>query len=83
MLAPVESQLGRPVKPNVYILDELRERYALGGDPYDPHDNIVAGAAYLREMHDRFGPSGFLRLSYALSDADLAEGVSRIQALLA
>ena len=27
-LAPVESQLGRPVKPNVYILDELRERYA-------------------------------------------------------
>ncbi len=30
MLAPVESQLGRPVKPNVYILDELRERYAAG-----------------------------------------------------
>ncbi|MBP9645366.1 MAG: transcriptional regulator [Pseudoxanthomonas sp.] len=29
-LAPVESQLGRPVKPNVYILDELRERYAAG-----------------------------------------------------
>ena len=32
---------------------------------------------------EAFGPSGFLRLSYALSDADLAEGVSRIQALLA
>ncbi len=32
---------------------------------------------------EAFGPSGFLRLSYALSDEDLAEGVSRIQSLLA
>ena len=32
---------------------------------------------------EAFGPSGFLRLSYALSDADLVEGVSRIQRLLA
>ena len=32
---------------------------------------------------EAFGPSGFLRLSYALSDADLAEGVGRIQELLA
>lgn len=46
------------IMPATYA--ELRERYALGGNPYDPHDNIVAGAAYLREMHDRFGPSGFL-----------------------
>lgn len=38
----------------------LRLRYALGADPYDPHDNIMAGAAYLREMFDRFGTSGFL-----------------------
>lgn len=39
---------------------ELRARYALGGDPYDPRDNILAGAAYLREMHDRYGSPGFL-----------------------
>ena len=26
---------------------ELRERYDLGNDPYDPHDNILAGTAYL------------------------------------
>lgn len=39
---------------------ELRSRYGLGADPYDPHDNIVAGAAYLRELHDRFGERGFL-----------------------
>ena len=39
---------------------ELRLRYGLGADPYDPHDNIIAGAAYLREMHDRYGEPGFL-----------------------
>ena len=32
----------------------------LGGNPYDPRDNILAGAAYLREMHDRYGSPGFL-----------------------
>ena len=31
---------------------------------------------------EAFGPSGYLRLSYALGDADLAEGVGRIQKLL-
>jgi aspartate/methionine/tyrosine aminotransferase len=32
---------------------------------------------------EAFGPSGFLRLSYALGDDDLIEGVGRIQSLLA
>jgi aspartate aminotransferase len=32
---------------------------------------------------EAFGPSGFLRLSYALGDDDLVEGVGRIQRLLA
>lgn len=40
--------------------DELRIRYRLGKDPYDPRDNILAGAAYLRELHDRYGSPGFL-----------------------
>jgi soluble lytic murein transglycosylase-like protein len=26
----------------------LRARYGLVANPYDPHDNILAGAAYLR-----------------------------------
>jgi soluble lytic murein transglycosylase-like protein len=39
---------------------ELRARYELGTDPYDPRDNILAGAAYIRELHQRFGALGFL-----------------------
>ncbi|MER8764568.1 lytic transglycosylase domain-containing protein [Mesorhizobium sp. M0968] len=39
---------------------ELRIKYRLGDDPYQPRDNILAGAAYLREMLDSFGRSGFL-----------------------
>jgi hypothetical protein len=38
----------------------LRSRYGLGVDPYDPRDNIIAGVAYLRELHDRYGERGFL-----------------------
>ena len=39
---------------------DLRTRHGLGNDPYDPRENILAGAAYLREMHDRYGSPGFL-----------------------
>ncbi len=39
---------------------DLRVRHGLGADPYDPRDNILAGTAYLREMHDRYGSPGFL-----------------------
>ena len=38
----------------------LRARHDLGANPYDPHDNILAGAAFLRELHDRYGSPGFL-----------------------
>ncbi len=40
--------------------ETLRARYGLGPDPYDPHDNIVAGTAYLRELLDVYGSPGFL-----------------------
>jgi len=39
---------------------DLRARYGLGGDIYDARDNIMAGAAFLREMYDRYGAPGFL-----------------------
>jgi len=44
--------------PDTYA--ELRARCGLGDDPADPHDNIIAGAAYLRDMHERFGFAGFI-----------------------
>jgi hypothetical protein len=46
------------VMPATY--DELRERYNLGDDPYNPQDNILAGTAYMREMYDIYGSPGFL-----------------------
>jgi soluble lytic murein transglycosylase-like protein len=46
------------VMPETY--SELRHRYGLGPDPYNPRDNILAGTAYLAEMRDRFGLAGFL-----------------------
>lgn len=39
---------------------ELRVRHRFGADPYDPRDNILAGAAYIRELSDRYGAPGFL-----------------------
>lgn len=39
---------------------ELSTRYHLGADPYQPRDNILAGAAYLAELHDLYGFPGFL-----------------------
>jgi soluble lytic murein transglycosylase-like protein len=36
----------------------MRARLKLGDNPDDPHDNILAGAAFLRRMYDRFGYPG-------------------------
>ena len=46
------------IMPKTYA--GLRVRHHLGPDAYNPRDNILAGAAYLREMLDRYGSSGFL-----------------------
>jgi hypothetical protein len=55
--APVTSPAGAmglmQVTPDSYA--EMQNRYALDADPYDPHDNILAGTAYLREMYQRYG----------------------------
>ena len=46
------------IMPNTWA--DLRTRLSLGNDPHDPRDNILAGAAYLRELHDSYGSPGFL-----------------------
>jgi len=57
---------------------ELRARYRLGADPFDPHDNILAGAAYMRELLDRYGNVDAMLAAYnagpARYDAYLATG---------
>lgn len=46
------------IMPQTYA--DLRHQYGLGDDPYGPRNNILAGAAYLRELFDRYGANGFL-----------------------
>jgi soluble lytic murein transglycosylase-like protein len=44
--------------PGTYA--DMRSRYGLGHDSYDPHDNVLAGAAYLGLMYRQYGyPSLF------------------------
>ncbi len=54
---PITSRAGAvgimQVMPGTY--DEMAEQYGLGADRYNPHDNVFAGAAYLRWLHDRYG----------------------------
>lgn len=59
---------GRPIRSRVGAIglmqlmpgtwDMLRHSLALGSDPDDPHDNILAGTFYLRMMYERFGYPG-------------------------
>jgi len=37
---------------------DMRRAHGLGADPHNPRDNILAGAAYLRAMYERFGYPG-------------------------
>jgi Transglycosylase SLT domain len=46
------------IMPETYA--ELRARYGLGANAYDPHDNIIAGTAYMSEMIKLFGVPNFL-----------------------
>jgi hypothetical protein len=66
------------VMPATY--DELRSRYSLGDDPFDPHDNILAGAAYMREMYDIYGSPGFLA-AYNAGPARLDDYLTNNRAL--
>jgi hypothetical protein len=43
---------------------DLRAGYGLGPDPFDVRDNIMAGAAYLSQMHDRYGNASAMLAAY-------------------
>jgi soluble lytic murein transglycosylase-like protein len=57
---PVVSRAGAmglmQLKPATWR--DMRASFGLGDDPFAPHDNILAGTAYLRLMYDRFGYPG-------------------------
>lgn len=57
---PIVSSAGAiglmQVMPETYA--ELARRHGLGPDPALPRDNVLAGAAYLSELHARFGYPG-------------------------
>ncbi|MBU6418193.1 MAG: transglycosylase SLT domain-containing protein [Proteobacteria bacterium] len=46
------------LEPGTY--QEMAARYGLGNDPFNPLDNIMAGAAYIHEMYQIYGSPGFL-----------------------
>jgi soluble lytic murein transglycosylase-like protein len=57
---------------------KLRRQYGFGADPFNPRDNIFAGAAYLREMRDAVGEKNMLAAYNAGPErvsAHLKEGV--------
>jgi hypothetical protein len=66
------------VMPETY--GELRDRYNLGDDPFDPHDNIIAGVAYMREMYEVYGSPGFLA-AYNAGPARLDDYLANLRPL--
>lgn len=55
----------------------LRARHGLGADPFDVRDNIMAGAAYLRAMHDRYGNVTAMLAAYNAGPGRYDEHLSR------
>jgi soluble lytic murein transglycosylase-like protein len=57
---PIVSRTGAmglmQLMPGTWL--EMSSALRLGSDPFNPHDNIIAGTAYLRAMYDRFGYPG-------------------------
>ena len=55
--SPITSAAGAlgimQVMPGTY--SQMAAQYRLGADPFDPHDNIYAGAAYLNWLHHKYG----------------------------
>ena len=54
---PITSRVGAvglmQLMPDTY--KDMQRQYKLGGNPFNPHDNIIAGAAYLKWLHGKYG----------------------------
>ena len=54
---PITSDAGAmgimQIMPDTY--QEMRHQYGLGANPYDPHNNVLAGTAYLRWLYGKYG----------------------------
>ena len=54
---PIQSPVGAvgvmQLMPQTY--NEMRATYGLGDNPADPHDSVIAGAAYLKWLHRKYG----------------------------
>ena len=54
---PIVSRMGAmglmQLMPDTWA--EMRAQYRLGNDPFDPRDNIFAGAAYLKWLKNKYG----------------------------
>lgn len=76
--SPVGAMGLMQLMPETY--DEMRLRYGLTDDAYEPHNNILAGTAYLREMYDAFGSPAFLA-AYNAGPNRLSDYLERNKAL--
>lgn len=56
---------------------QLRARHGLGTDPFDVRDNIMAGAAYLREMYDHYGNASAMLAAYNAGPGRYDDHLSR------
>lgn len=54
---PIASPVGAvgvmQLMPDTY--NDMRVAYGLGDNPADPHDSVIAGAAYLKWLHRKYG----------------------------
>ena len=70
---PIRSSAGAiglmQLMPPTWV--DMRDRLGLGSNPDDPRDNILAGAAYMRELYNEFGAPNFLA-AYNLGPVRLA-----------
>ena len=51
--SPVGAQGVMQLMPGTY--EQMAEQYGLGANPFNPRDNIMAAAGYLRWLHSKFG----------------------------